>query len=151
MRLTSPCPERTEEMAGSLARLLQAGDLITLEAPLGGGKTTFVRGLAVGLGVPEDEVSSPTFVIWQIYQGRLRLHHLDAYRLRSAEELEEIGFSETLGGPDVVVLEWPGVAESLLQPDRLHIDIEYGAGEDERVLELDGRGSWRQRLEGWQP
>jgi len=151
LRLTSPGPAQTEQLAGNLAQLLQPGDVITLEAPLGGGKTTFVRGLAAGLGVPEDEVSSPTFVIWQIYQGRLRLHHLDAYRLRSAEELEEIGFPETLAGQDVVVLEWPGVAERLLPADRLHVRLEYGVGEDERALEFEGRGSWRQRLEGWQP
>ncbi|MBX3166331.1 MAG: tRNA (adenosine(37)-N6)-threonylcarbamoyltransferase complex ATPase subunit type 1 TsaE [Candidatus Eremiobacteraeota bacterium] len=144
-------PARTEELAGQLAQLLQPGDVITLEAPLGGGKTTFVRGLAAGLGVPEDEVSSPTFVIWQIYEGRLRLHHLDAYRLRSAEELEEIGLSEALGGQDVMVLEWPGVAEPLLPADRLQVRIEYGTGEEERTLELEGRGNWRPRLEQWKP
>lgn len=151
MRLVSPGPARTEELAAQLAQLLQPGDVITLEAPLGGGKTTFVRGLASGLGVPEDEVSSPTFVIWQIYQGRLRLHHLDAYRLRSAEELEEIGFSETLGGRDVVILEWPGVAEPLLPKNRLHVRLEYGTGEDERTLEFEARGNWAPRLERWQP
>ena len=150
LRLMTQSSEATEGLGRKLSSLLQAGDVITLEAPLGGGKTTFVRGLASGLGVSEDEVSSPTFVIWQIYQGRLRLHHLDAYRLRSQDELEEIGFSEVLGGSDVVVLEWPGVAEPLLSSDRLHITIEYGEGEDERVLDLQGRGSWARRLEGWQ-
>ena len=143
--------DHTEQLARSLAPLLRAGDVITLEAPLGGGKTTFVRGLATGLGVSEDEVSSPTFVIWQIYEGRLRLHHLDAYRLRSADELEEIGLEETLGGSDVVVLEWPGVAEPLLPADRLHVRIEYGLGEDERHLEFVPRGNWLQRLGSWQP
>ncbi len=143
-------PLQTEQLARELAGLLQPGDVITLEAPLGGGKTTFVRGLATGLGVPEEEVSSPTFVIWQIYEGRMRLHHLDAYRLRAADELEEIGFSETLSGQDVVILEWPGVAEPLLPSDRLHVRIEYGDGEEERSLDLEGRGNWKQRLEQWQ-
>lgn len=149
--MLSQGPLRTEEIARNLAGLLQPGDIITLEAPLGGGKTTFVRGLASGLGVSEDEVSSPTFVIWQIYDGRLRLHHLDAYRLRSFEELEEIGFPETLAGQDVVVLEWPGVAEPLLPPDRLHVRIEYGVDEEERELNFEGRGTWQKRLEDWQP
>ncbi|MFN8607428.1 MAG: tRNA (adenosine(37)-N6)-threonylcarbamoyltransferase complex ATPase subunit type 1 TsaE [Vulcanimicrobiota bacterium] len=151
MRLVSPAAQRTEEIARALADQLRPGDVVTLEAPLGGGKTTFVRGLASGLGVAEDEVSSPTFVIWQIYQGRLRLHHLDAYRLRSAEELEEIGLTEVLGGQDVVVLEWPGVAQPLLPDDLLHIGLEYGQGEDERILVFEGRGSWAARLEGWRP
>jgi tRNA threonylcarbamoyladenosine biosynthesis protein TsaE len=150
LRLVSQSSQATEGVGRELARLLRAGDVITLKAPLGGGKTTFVRGLAAGLGVAEDEVSSPTFVIWQIYQGRLRLHHLDAYRLRSQDELEEIGFNELLGGPDVLVLEWPGVAEPLLPPDRLEITMEYGQDQDERVLELHGRGSWVGRLEGLQ-
>lgn len=149
MRLVSSSSEATERLAGKLAGLLRGGDVITLEAPLGGGKTTFVRGLAVGLGISEEEVSSPTFVIWQIYQGRLRLHHLDAYRLRSSQELEEIGLAEVLGGQDVVVLEWPGVAEPLLPNDRLHIKIDYGQAEEERLFELEGRGSWAARLEGW--
>lgn len=151
MQVASAGPLRTEEVARKLADLLQPGDVITLEAPLGGGKTTFVRGLATGLGVPEDEVSSPTFVIWQIYEGRLRLHHLDAYRLRSADELEEIGLSETLAGQDVVILEWPGVAEPLLPADLLAVRIKYGDGEEERLFEFEGRGAWRRRLEHWQP
>lgn len=149
MHVRSEDPLETEQLARELAGLLQPGDVVTLEAPLGGGKTTFVRGLATGLGVSEDEVSSPTFVIWQIYEGRLRLHHLDAYRLRSANELEEIGLSETLAGQDVVVLEWPGVAEPLLPVNRLHVRIEYGDGEEERKLDFEGRGSWKQRLEQW--
>ena len=149
MHVHSVDPLETEQLARELAGLLQPGDVVTLEAPLGGGKTTFVRGLATGLGVSEDEVSSPTFVIWQIYEGRLRLHHLDAYRLRSADELEEIGLSETLAGQDVVVLEWPGVAEPLLPENRLHVRIEYGDGEEERKLDFEGRGSWKQRLEQW--
>lgn len=151
MQVFSKDAEQTERLARSLAPLLRGGDVITLEAPLGGGKTTFVRGLASGLGVPEDEVSSPTFVIWQIYEGRLRLHHLDAYRLRSADELEEIGLGETLGGSDVVVLEWPGVAEPLLPSDRLHVRIDYGVGDDERNLEFEPRGNWLQRLGSWRP
>lgn len=151
MHVLSAGPLQTEALARKLAELLRPGDVITLEAPLGGGKTTFVRGLATGLGVSEDEVSSPTFVIWQIYPGRLRLHHLDAYRLSSAEELEEIGFPETLAGGDVVVLEWPGIADPLLPADRLHVRIDYGPGEDERSLDFEGRGTWKQRLEQWHP
>ena len=143
LRWQSQSPEHTEHLGEQLGRLLRPGDVITLEAPLGGGKTTLVRGLARGLGIAESEVSSPTFVIWNIYSGRLRLHHLDAYRLRSPEELEEIGFSEMLDQGDAVVLEWPGIAASLLPEDRLQLRLDYGDGPEDRCLELTG---WDDRL-----
>jgi len=143
-------PEQTEALGESLAKLLLPGDIITLAAPLGGGKTTLVRGLARGLGIEEDAVTSPTFVLWHIYAGRLKLHHLDAYRLRSPEELSEIGLEELLEGTDVVVLEWPGVALSLLPSNRLEIFLDYVEGEpDRRRIELTGRGAWEERLRGW--
>jgi len=149
LRLHSPSPESTEAIGHSLAQLLQPGDVVTLEAPLGGGKTTFVRGLAAGLGIGEEHVSSPTFVIWQIYTGRLILHHVDAYRLRSVDELEEIGLAECLEGSDVVVLEWPQLAETLLPADRLEILLDYAAEPEARTLDLRPLGNWQSRLSGW--
>lgn len=149
MHFNSPSPERTEALGQSLAALLRPGDVITLEAPLGGGKTTLVRGLAEGLGIGEEAVSSPTFVIWQIYPGRLKLHHVDAYRLHSPEELEDIGLGEVLGGEDVVVLEWPGVARPLLPADRLEVQLDYAEGEQARTIELRPLGAWRERLKGF--
>lgn len=149
MVITSSGPEMTERIGASLARLLQPGDVVTLEAPLGGGKTTLVRGLARGLGIDENQVSSPTFVIWQIYDGRLRLNHFDAYRLRSPEELEEIGFSECLEGSEVVLIEWPQVALPLLPTERLEIVLRYGGHADQREIELLPAGAWSSRLEGW--
>lgn len=149
MRFVSSEPATTEALGHSLAQLVRPGDVITLEAPLGGGKTTLVRGLAGGLGIGEDQVSSPTFVIWQIYAGRLKLHHVDAYRLRSPEELEEIGLAECLAGSDVVVLEWPKVAGPLLPDDRLDVKLDYAGSQDERTIELIPMGNWRERLRGW--
>lgn len=143
VRWQSRSAEQTEQLGEQLGRMLRPGDVITLEAPLGGGKTTLVRGLARGLGIDESAVSSPTFVIWNIYSGRLRLHHLDAYRLRSPDELEEIGFVEALDQGDVVVLEWPGVAAPLLPKHRLELSLDYGQGPEDRVLEMRG---WDDRL-----
>lgn len=148
MRWQSHSPEATEAWAERLARHLKPGDVLTLEAPLGGGKTTLVRGLARGLGISEEAVSSPTFVIWQIYEGRLRLHHFDCYRLRSSEELEEIGFEDCLQGEDVVILEWPQVALPLLPADRLEVSLDYGNNPEDRVLEVRPRGAWVERWKG---
>ena len=150
MHFVSPGPAVTEALGYSLAQMLRPGDVITLAAPLGGGKTTLVRGLASGLGIGEELVSSPTFVIWQIYEGRMKLHHVDAYRLRSPEELEEIGLAECLAGSDVVVLEWPQVAETLLPVDRLEVVLDYLEGQEEsRTIDLHPRGNWVERLKGW--
>ena len=147
--MLSRSPEQTENWAAQLGRHLRSGDVITLQAPLGGGKTTFVRGLARGLGADEYEVSSPTFVIWQIYpEGRLKLHHIDAYRLLSGDEAEEIGIPEVLSGPDVVVIEWPGVLSSWLPADRLELTMDYAEEGASRTLLAKGLGNWEERLKG---
>ncbi len=108
-----PDPAATEALGAELARRLVPGDLVQLEGDLAAGKTTFVRGLAAGLGAHPDEVSSPTFVLVQTYPcagGRVRrLHHVDLYRLDgAARTLGELGLEEMLSEPDAVTaVEWP--------------------------------------------
>jgi tRNA threonylcarbamoyladenosine biosynthesis protein TsaE len=100
-----PSPERMRALGIALGRVAVAGDLFLLEGPFGAGKTTFVQGLAQGLDV-ETPVSSPTFVIETQYQGRLRLYHVDLYRLEQVEpELWE-SLSEDLFGDGVSAVEW---------------------------------------------
>jgi tRNA threonylcarbamoyladenosine biosynthesis protein TsaE len=97
----------TERLAETLAGDLRAGDVLLLSGPLGAGKTAFVRGLARGLGLDPDEVSSPTFTLVHEYRGgRLRLFHVDLYRLGAAGA-EDLGLDE-LGAQDgVLAIEWP--------------------------------------------
>ena len=97
----------TERLAETLAGDLRAGDVLLLSGPLGAGKTAFVRGLALGLGLDPDEVSSPTFTLVHEYRGgRLRLFHVDLYRLGAAGA-EDLGLDE-LGAQDgVLAIEWP--------------------------------------------
>ena len=108
-----PTPATTEAFGGTLATRLEPGDLVLLEGDLAAGKTTFVRGLAAGLGGDPDEVSSPTFVLIQSYPcsgGPIRrLHHVDLYRLDdSPRVLGALGLEELLSEPDAVtVIEWP--------------------------------------------
>ena len=97
----------TERLAGTLAAELGAGDVVLLSGPLGAGKTAFVRGLARGLGVDPDEVSSPTFTLVHEYRGgRLRLFHADLYRLGTAGA-EELGLDELGVNDGVLAIEWP--------------------------------------------
>jgi tRNA threonylcarbamoyladenosine biosynthesis protein TsaE len=99
--------ERETSAAGErLAATLGRGDVVLLTGQLGAGKTAFVRGLALGLGAPADEVSSPTFTLIQEYGGgRTTLHHVDLYRLAPAE-IADLGLDELVSGQAVVAIEW---------------------------------------------
>jgi tRNA threonylcarbamoyladenosine biosynthesis protein TsaE len=96
----------TRDIAVTLARELKAGSVLLLSGDLGAGKTAFVRGLAEGLGISPDEVTSPTFTLVHEYRGgRLPLIHVDLYRLDRAD-LDEIGLDQDLGVTGVIAVEW---------------------------------------------
>ena len=104
-------PDETEAAGEELAAALAVGDLLLLAGELGSGKTTFVRGLARGLGVSAG-VQSPTFQLVRVYAGRIQLAHVDLYRLESGAELADLGLDELLE-QGVVAVEWG---------DRLRLD-----------------------------
>jgi tRNA threonylcarbamoyladenosine biosynthesis protein TsaE len=115
----------TEALAMRLAEELQPGDCIALEGDLGAGKTQFVRGLVRGLGGDGHAVSSPTFVLMNVYETpRLRVYHLDAYRTHGSDDLEAIGFSELLDQGGIVVIEWPSRITALLPARRIVVNLE---------------------------
>jgi tRNA threonylcarbamoyladenosine biosynthesis protein TsaE len=99
--------DETERFAEALAAARRPGDVLLLSGPLGAGKTAFVRGLARGLGIDPDEVSSPTFTLVHEYRGgRLRLFHVDLYRLGTAGA-EDLGLDELGVDDGVLAIEWP--------------------------------------------
>lgn len=120
---TTNTAEETEELAEKIGAVLRGGEVIELVSDLGGGKTTFTRGLVRGLG-SSDKVASPTFTISKLYDaGSLQVHHFDFYRLPEpgiiAEELAEV-----VGDPDAVTLvEWADVVQHVLPETRLTITI----------------------------
>jgi tRNA threonylcarbamoyladenosine biosynthesis protein TsaE len=117
--------EETEALAAELARTLAGGECIALYGDLGSGKTQFVRGLVRGLGGAPRSVSSPTFVLLNVYDtGRLPVYHLDAYRVGGADDFEAIGFSELFEQDGVVVVEWAERVETLLPARRINIRIQ---------------------------
>jgi tRNA threonylcarbamoyladenosine biosynthesis protein TsaE len=115
---------QTEAIAAGLAQALGGGECVALHGDLGAGKTQFVRGLVRGLGGSPRAVSSPTFVLLNVYEGgRLTVYHLDAYRVGGADDFEAIGFPELLEQPGaVVVVEWADRVSELLPAGRL-IDV----------------------------
>jgi tRNA threonylcarbamoyladenosine biosynthesis protein TsaE len=119
-----------------LGASLAAGDAVLLVGPLGAGKTAFARGLAEGLGSDPDAVSSPTFTIVQEYAGRVRMQHVDLYRLSPAD-VDDLAL-EDLWENSVLVVEWPD-RWGRRPVDAITVEIEPGI-EDERLIRIsDGR------------
>ena len=99
--------EETMALGARLGRLLAPGDFIALVGELGAGKTQFAKGIASGLEVdPGTPVTSPTYTILNIYQGRIPLYHFDLYRLQGPEEVAELGFEEYFSGTGACIVEW---------------------------------------------
>ena len=147
----SRSPAETRTLGRRLGELLEAGDVVTLRGDLGAGKTALAQGVGEGLGVTEP-VSSPTFTLVQEYRGRLPLWHLDVYRLRSPEEVVDLGWSDLLAGGGVLLVEWPERIEPFLPPERLDLTLEYGIGEEDRLLSAEPRGERMTALvERWLP
>ncbi|WP_182173628.1 tRNA (adenosine(37)-N6)-threonylcarbamoyltransferase complex ATPase subunit type 1 TsaE [Flaviflexus equikiangi] len=126
MKLHAASADDTRDIGRRLAGHVRAGDLIMLAGPLGAGKTTFVQGLADGLGV-SGRVTSPTFVISHVHRGNPDLVHVDAYRLDSLDDVDALDLDTSLED-SVTVVEWGRGKADSLSADRLEIDIERPIG-----------------------
>ena len=152
MRVSTKSAEDTRELAAQLASVARPGDVVLLSGELGAGKTTFTQGFGSGLGV-EDAITSPTFTLVQIYPGRLKLVHVDVYRLEMLQEVIDLGLPEMLDDGGVALIEWGEAAEPVLAAEFLRIRIEFGDSDDDRVMTIEPVGhSWLDRqlaLERW--
>jgi len=123
---TTRSPDETQKLGEKIGSLLKSPMAIALTGDLGSGKTAFVQGLAQGLEVPPDYyITSPTFTLVNEYPGRLRLFHIDLYRLDHGDDLEDIGLYDILEGQGVVAIEWAEKLSGDLLPNSLalHFDI----------------------------
>lgn len=121
MELTAARADDMRDIGRRLAEYVTAGDLIMLSGPLGAGKTTFVQGLADGLGV-RGRVTSPTFVISHVHRGSPDLVHVDAYRLDSLDDVDALDLETSLE-ESVTVVEWGRGKTDALSNDRIEVDI----------------------------
>ena len=137
----SSSPKSTFHFGRRLGERLKGGSIIALIGELGCGKTLFTRGICVGLGIPERQVSSPTFAFVNEYQGRLPVFHIDLYRLNTIDEEFEIGMLDYLAKADsgVIALEWAEKALALLPDDHLQVHFEVLSAHKRR-LKLIGFG-----------
>lgn len=117
-------PEETFLFGRSVGQTLPSHTVLALYGDLGAGKTTFVQGLAAGLGI-EEPITSPTFVILNVYEGKVPLYHFDLYRLKGTADFITQGFEEYLTKDGICVLEWPERIDSLLPPQTLSLHLEY--------------------------
>lgn len=137
LSVTTRSPEETIAFAERTGRLLRGGDIVAYRGGLGAGKTTFTRGLAVGMGLP-DEVSSPTFALVNEYRGKeLTLYHFDMYRILNAEALETTGFYDYISEDAVIVCEWSENIADCLPENVITVTLE-AVGENVRKITVEG-------------
>ena len=136
MQYITNSPAETEAIGAALGKMIEPGTVIAYRGDLGAGKTAFTRGLAKGLGCTEI-VTSPTYTIVNEYLGgRIPLFHFDMYRLRSSDDLFDIGWEDYLERGGVCAVEWSENVEDAME-DAVYITIEK-LGEDSRRITLEG-------------
>ena len=136
MEFITHSPAETEEIGAALGRVIPAGTVIAYCGDLGAGKTAFTRGLARGLGCTE-QVTSPTYTIVNEYlSGRCPLFHFDMYRLRSADDLWDIGWEDYLDRGGICAVEWSENVEEALE-DFILVNIEK-IGDESRRITIEG-------------
>lgn len=137
----------TDRLASLLAEHLPTRCIVALDGTLGAGKTRLVRGFAKSCGVPDRDVTSPTFTLWQTYEGTRTIHHLDAYRIQDEDEFDALGVEEVFEAEAVTFIEWAERIENCLpRTDRLSIGIEV-LSESARRVTLSASDELREMLQ----
>ncbi|MGH8860167.1 MAG: tRNA (adenosine(37)-N6)-threonylcarbamoyltransferase complex ATPase subunit type 1 TsaE [Jatrophihabitantaceae bacterium] len=140
-----PTAADTHAFGIRLARLLRAGDLVVLGGPLGAGKTALVQGIGAGLGV-SGRIASPTFVIARVHPGPVPLVHVDAFRLGSLDEVDDLDL-DVSADEAVTVVEWGAGKAEQLADSHLSVDLARAADSDERTATLTPvGGDWAERV-----
>ena len=134
----------TRKLGRRLGAILEPGDFVALTGDLGTGKTRLVKAIAEGAGVLEP-ATSPTFALVNVYEGRIKLQHLDLYRLTGPAELFALGFDDLVAEAAATVVEWAEKARDALPVDRLDIALEH-AGPKARRAKLTATGPRGDRL-----
>ena len=146
--LTTSVPQ-TLLLGTLIGQLAEPNTCVALDGNLGAGKTQLTRGIALGAAVEDPTlVSSPTYVLLNIYQGPKPVYHLDAYRIASEDDFEVVGFDELLKAEGLVVVEWTGKIQHLLPGERLDILIQPQEHEEHRLFSFHPRGPAAEQLAG---
>lgn len=139
MEIYLPTAAETEKLGELLGKLARSGDVFCFTGDLGAGKTLMSRGISIALGAAEEDVTSPTFAIMNVYDGsELEVRHFDLYRLNRPEELEDIGFEEYAGGEGVTLIEWAELFPDQLPEEYMQVTLLLDGAGRKAVLEPKG-------------
>jgi tRNA threonylcarbamoyladenosine biosynthesis protein TsaE len=138
IEMTSESVEQTLAIGQKIGARLKGGEVLAITGPLGSGKTHLIKGIVRGCGCEDqDQVSSPTFVLINEYEGRCAIYHIDAYRIASIPEFEMLGFEELLHPGAVVLIEWADKVEASLHDlSCIRIRLDH-AGETWRTIRIE--------------
>lgn len=136
MKIITHSAEETIEFAKKVGSLLKGGDVIAYLGGLGAGKTTFTRGLAVGMGLGDD-VISPTFTLVNEYRGEIPLYHFDMYRIKNTDDLDTTGFYDYMSEDNVLAVEWSENIREALPESTIFISLRR-IDDDTREIQIDG-------------
>ncbi|MGE0473726.1 MAG: tRNA (adenosine(37)-N6)-threonylcarbamoyltransferase complex ATPase subunit type 1 TsaE [Nitrospirales bacterium] len=132
---------KTLELGQQIAKILTGGSILALTGELGSGKTQFTRGVGIGLGIPEEHITSPTFTLIQEYPATIPLIHIDLYRLETHADIQSLGLSEYFQTPYIVIIEWADRMQRALPSDSLRLQFSHGEHHEVRVVDIQGTGS----------
>jgi tRNA threonylcarbamoyladenosine biosynthesis protein TsaE len=132
MEIITRSEKETFDWAKELGVSAKKGSIFALYGELGTGKTIIAKGIAKGLGI-SDDVTSPTFLMMEIYKGKMQLYHFDLYRIDNVEKLDELNFEEYWSGNGVSVIEWAEKAEHRIPADSVRINLEWISDTERRI------------------
>ncbi len=131
---TTRSAEETKTLGRTIGKNIQPGTVLALSGDLGSGKTVFVQGLGAGLNVPEDYyITSPTYTLINEYPGRIKLLHVDLYRIDNPEEMEDMGLDDVFGNNAVAAIEWADRLKDDLSKDHIKIQFEIHGTESRKI------------------
>jgi tRNA threonylcarbamoyl adenosine modification protein YjeE len=148
IEITAQSANDTTLLAMRLAGMVEAGDVVALSGEVGAGKTTFAQGFIGSLLAAPEAITSPTFTLVQGYDTKQawRVVHADLYRLKNANELEEIGLEDGFG-QHVTLIEWPEIAEAILPHNTLYVQMEYVSEQCRRITLRSHSARWKNLLQ----
>ncbi len=133
----SNSPKDTENIACSLGEALCDGDVVAMFGGMGMGKTAFTHGLAKGMGIDENQVSSPTFALVHEYGNQKKLYHFDMYRIESWDDLYSTGFFDYIDQNGILAVEWSENIENALPDGYIRVEFQKGDNENQRIITIE--------------